>query len=442
MISPDGEKAVFVRDYNLWLSDVASGNERALTSDGTKDYPYAGTILNKDPRLQVLWSPDSTRVYTLQLDIREVASRPLTYYVPMDGSLPSRLVEYKLAYPGDDHVESQRLIVIDTTTGCCQAADYPAVPYILHGPETFDGFFTAGMGWWSPDSRFAFFIDVARGGNKASVIKWDTWDGTTQVLLQETADTYIRLCEDTASSSMFLPLPDTDELLWFSERSGWGHLYLYDMSTGKLKRQVTGEASSRDSGEWLVRSVLHYDSKQRELLIQTAARDANISPYYRDICKVNIDSGEVTAVKTGDYDHMVYSPKNGLCIGVLAYCKIDNAEDLQGVSPCGQYIVTTYSRVDTAPVSLLIDRNGQTILTLETADISGLPDSWCWPEPVKLKAADNQTAIYGAVFRPPGFSEDKKYPVIDYLGSMRAFSLAPEGSFINSNYTNYYEMAR
>lgn len=428
--SPDGKKAIFVHEYNLWLRDQASGKEQALTHNGTKDYSYANTLLGMDSSIQALWSPDSTRLLTVQLDTREVTTRPLISYVPMDGNIHPTLNELKLAYPGDKHVESYRLVAIDTSTGECQPADYPSLPYVQHG-SLCDGFFTGNLGWWSPDNRHAFFIDMSRGSKSACVVKLDTYTGRTQLLFEENSSTYIRICEDIFSPPVFLPLPDTKELIWFSERSGWAHLYLYDLDTGKLKHSIT-------KGEWLVRGVLHFDTQQRELIIQTGARDSSVNPYYRDICKVNIDSGNLTSLISGCFDHMVYFPKH-FCIGCRTALKID-ARDVHGVSPCGQYVVTTYSRVDTPPVSVLIDRNGNNILKLETADVSGLPAEWLWPEPVKLKAADDQTDIYGVVFRPPGYTPDNSYPVIDFLVGCRLLLTMPFGSFINQYIGTYYEM--
>lgn len=432
--SPDGKKVVFLREHNLWIQDLTSGEAHALTEDGTENYSYGSAFLGIDTTVQALWSPDSKQLFTVQLDTRDVAARPIINYVPQDGSLRPILIQPKLAYPGDEHVPSYRLAIIDSNTGDLQAADYPHLPYVYHGAETIDGFFTGNLGWWSPDSRHAFFIDITRGSKKVNVVRWDTHTGATQVLFEESTDTYIRICEDTASPPVFLPLSDCNELIWYSERSGWAHLYLYDLNTGELKHPIT-------EGQWLVRGILHYDAKQRELLLQTAARDPDISPYYRDICKVNIDSGVLTPLISSRFDHIVYSPKY-LCLMISrAFHKIEYGDDVYGTSPCGQYVVTTYSRVDTPPVTVLINREGNEILTVETADISGLPIDWHWPEPVKLKAADDQTDIYGVVFRPPGFSPDKRYPVVDFLSGQRIANLAPQGSFINSHFCNYHDMA-
>ena len=430
--SPDGKKIVFTRENNLWIRDKLSGEEVALTIDGTNDYSYGSTFFHIDPNVQAIWSPDSTKIFAVQLDLREVADRPQISYSPLDGSLPSQLHQFRMAYPGDEHVESYRLVVIDVSTGILRAADYPNLPHVLHGLEI-DGFFTGGLGWWSTDSVHAFFVDVARGSKAIRVVKWNTHSGEIQVLFEENSNTYLRICEDMLSSPIFRSLPESNELIWFSERSGYAHLYLYDQNSGELKNPIT-------QGQWLVRSILHFDAERRELLIQTAARDSDISPYYRDICKVNIDSGELEVLKSGCFDHMVYYPKH-TCVLIRTQLGVNSAADVCGLSPCGRYIVTTYSRVDTPPVSVLINRNGNEILELETADISGLPTGWNWPEPVKLKAADDQTDIYGVVFRPPDFSPDKSYPVVDFIVGMRLGSFKPEGSFVNQNIGTYYEMA-
>ena len=113
---------------------------------------------------------------------------------------------------------------------------------------------------------------------------------------------------------------------------------------------------------------------------------------------------------------------------------------MSGVSPTGNFVVATRSRVDTLPVSLLINQSGETVLTLETADPYGLPEGWQWPEPVTLKAADGETDIYAVVYRPPGCSlsadgsPDKHYPVLDFSSAHPAFTCVPRTSFINGPY--------
>ena len=253
------------------------------------------------------------------------------------------------------------------------------------------------------------------------------------------ADIVVRLSHGMLDLPMFVPLPDTDELIWFSSRSGWGHLYLYDLNSGELKHQITGGETSANHGQWIVRDILHFNSDRRELLLQTAGRDSNINPYYQDICKVNIDSGTITPLVSGDVEHIVNRPHDPhtFTYSFLNHDSLNRDIHSTGVSPYGEYLVTARSRVNTVPESLLIDRNGREILSLEIADVSDLPSNWQWPEPVKLKASDNKTDIYGVLFRPANFSPDKSYPIVDFISSTRNNCVLPTGSFTNTPFCGH-----
>jgi len=447
LASPNGKSEIFIKDHNIWIRNRASGEESALTQTGNADESFArSSVLNVDPNtMQALWSPDSKRILTVQLDTRGVRDLNSRMYTPRDGSLYPQSLPFKMAYPSDENVETYRLVIIDVEAGHLQSIDYSQLPFIAY-TEFFLGFFTVGLGWWSVDSQRAYFIDTSRGSKVVRLVELDTDTGSTRVVFEEKSATFVKLRHDFNDLPHFLPLPDTNELIWFSERSGWTHLYLYDLSTGQLKHQITGSASSADkepfehkessaneeqnSGQWLVRDLLHFNPVTREILVQTAARDPAISPYYRDICKINIDSCLLTPVVTGNFDHEVVN-KNSSALGVRDVCEIDNIRrvGVNGVSPDGELIVVTRARVDTIPVSFVIDKHGKEHFTVETADVSGLPEGWHWPEPVKLKAADNQTDIYGVVFRPPNFSPDDQYPILEYSSGMRSFSALPRGSF-------------
>jgi len=242
------------------------------------------------------------------------------------------------------------------------------------------------------------------------------------------SDTAIKLHSNIADTpGLFLPIPDTNELIWFSERSGWGHLYLIDLANGAIRHPIT-------SGKWLVRDILHFDSKTRELFIQTAGRDPEVNPYYRDVCSVNIDSGKLRSVIDGPYEHIVMQPG-----GVTA---INNDESRtqwpSGVSPCGKYIVVTRSRVNTLPESLLLDRSGRVLISLVTAEMPGLPTDWVWPQPERLVAADGETEIDAVVFYPPSFSESKRYPVIHYSNSLIESSTVPHAAFACGMFNGAY----
>ena len=429
LCSPDGNKTAFVRDHNLWMKDLVSGEERALTWDGAVDYHYGSDRVHTSA-VQAVWSPDSRRLFTHQLDLRHVASTPFVHHVPQDSSLRPQLTQQKISYPGDVQVESYRLVAIDINSGALQTAQYGPLTLCRAG----SGFFSEErFGWWAKDSQRAFFVDVARGAQTVRLVEFDTESGVTRILFEETSPTFVKLSHTPFERPIILPLADSDELIWFSERSGWAHLYLYDLKSGKLKNSITGgEPSTGLHKEWLVRDVLHVDIERRELLVQTAARNPNINPYYRDICRVNIDTGELIVLVSGAFDYVVYS-FDSYNVKIRNQLGLDGA-DVSGVSPCGNYIVLTRSRVDEVPVSLLLDCAGKVVLTLETADPVGLPEGWQWPEPVKLKAANGQTDLYGVVYRPPDFSSEKRYAVLDFSCAHPAYSYVAHAAFINGHF--------
>ena len=423
--SPDGNKAVFSRGHNLWLHDIASGEETPLTHDGEAHYVYGGTATaygrQEAVTLEVCWSPDSKRLLTVIKDNRDVKVGPaLVAHVPQGDDVRPTLVDpdRRVAYAGDEHIEGYRVLSIELDSGQHTHADYALCPVFT---PPYVGFFTGARGWWSADNQRAYFIDLERGDRTARLIEFDTHSGKTRTLIEETAclnqdpdqATRFTFIPRTHLHAMLTPLPESNEVIWYSERSGWAHLYLYDLETGELKNTIT-------SGEWLVRHVLQVDAERRELTIQTAGREAERNPYYCDIARVNIDTGEMTTVVSSDHEYLVCDPKSRANMG---------RNQSIGVSPSANYIVTTRSRVDQAPVSVLLDRQGDPVLTLETANTTGLPDNWQWPEPVMLKAADGETDIYAVVFRPTHFSPDISYPVIDC--SWGSF-LPPVGSFTNN----------
>ena len=438
LVSPDGEKAVFIENHNLWIRHLDSGKEYPLTTDGELQYSYGAIPERADlasrfaPPVpyasipQMLWSPDSKRLITMQTDERQVIPLPMIAYVPRDEGVRPKLWEPRYALPSDNHVAEYRMLIIDVEEECCVAACYSRVldTGVLPGP------FMQNRVWWSKDSDIAFFVDMSRYEKQARVVAFDAVSGACQVLIEETADTYIDLNLMNEEPSSFLPLPDSNELIWFSERSGWAHLYLYSLATGELKKIIT-------QGPWLVREVLGFDPERRDVYFQAAGRDKKLSPYYREICRANVDTGEIVSLASGDYDYVFHKMGNSTVHFAGIFGR--DVSNVSGLSPTGNFFVTTRTRVDEIPVSELRDREGNLVLKLAEADITNLPKEWRWPEPVKLVSADGVTEIYGVVFRPSDFDADKKYPVIDYTIGLSVITTAPRGAFgsdgINSAFT-------
>lgn len=419
LVSPDGKKTVFLQDHNLWLHDFESGSERALTTDGTQYNAYAIQPESRDlvggldgtPESPIspeaLWSPNSKFLFTVQLDERRVDTLPSILYVPQDGSLRPKVKECKYALPGDKHLAEYRFLILDVETGGEVDADYAPVEdtFIWHGV------FSGNRAWWSGDSKKAYFLDMARGQKSVRVVEMLAGSGKTRVLFEEKSDTYLEIGHNFEAPTVLIPVQDTDELIWFSQRSGFAHLYLYDLKTGELKNAIT-------SGEWSIRDAIYFNATRREVFVQIMGRVAERDFYYREIARVNVDSGETTLLASSNHDYDIYNGYGGL----------------GGLAPSGDYFVSTHSRIDTAPITDLRDRNGDVILILETADLSALPTNWQWPEPIKTVAADGKTPIYGAVFRPKDFDPKKSYPVLDYCHSNSFGAAVPKQAFSGGSF--------
>lgn len=428
LCSPDGKYQLFICDNNLHLSETSSGEERALTRDGTEDYCYAVKGLGQPGAgIQARWSNDARYVFTLVRDNRQVKTLPMVEHVPADNTVRPVLHNIKMALQGDDHIPEYRLMIIDISSGRIQPAHYPPIAMTRNCYSK--GFFDINLGWWASNNKHAYFVEVARDYKTVRVVALTATTGATRVLFEETSPTQINLMLNADGNPHFVPLPESNELIWLSERSGWAHLYLYDLATGQLKQTLT-------SGDWLVKELVSFDHKRRELFLQTMGRNQGENPYYADLVRVNLDTAALTTVIASN-DH--YYAVSDLCEDFTAFQAGLYNPDIgasRSVSHSGQFAVVTRSRADTVPVSVLLDRDGQLLAEVEVGEISTLQavvsDQWVWPEPVTVKAADGDTDIYGLIFRPSSFDEKKRYPVIDYAFTCADIPLTPRGSFSNN----------
>lgn len=427
-LSFDGKMITFARDFNLWLRDVDSLEERQLTFDGVTNYAYGvpNAAWGNENAIDApaIWSADSNRLVTVLRDKREVRTSPFINHLPSNGSLKPVAETVKVAYSGDKTVETYQFVAIDVASGRLSIANYPPLP---SGLSNNIGLFFSRLVWWANDSRLAYFIAQERGDRVVRLVEFNTDTSKTRVLFEETSDTHINIItSDQLCSPSHRFLPKTNELIWWSERSGWGHLYLYDLQSGELKHSITStDPTTNLPNEWLVRDVLHVDTPRREVIIQTAGRVARRNPYYRDICRVNIDTGVITTLFSSDKDVIVPYPED-----------YSNFSKAQGVSPSADYLVMTHSRVNAAPTTELLNRDGEKLLELEITDTTSLPSGWTWPESVQVLAADGVTPLYGVLFRPSYFDPDESYPLINYVGSGPWMSMIPVGSF-HSTRTGY-----
>ncbi|MFG1948675.1 prolyl oligopeptidase family serine peptidase [Nonomuraea sp. NPDC048826] len=385
--SPDKKIAVSRRGHDLWAHSLTDGREWALTTDGEPAYQYAsgpesmgnGTLLRKFglPHLPpaVAWSPDSTKVLTHRTDERRVRLTHLLEARPADGGAP-QLHAQRYAYTGDEHVPLSELVVFDLAAGTMVRAQ--AEPLLTPTMSPVMG----RWAWWADDGSAVYYLGQPRDRRALTLHRLDPVTGEVTTVISETGDTRVEPNQWMYEPPIVRVL--AGEVLWYSQRDGWGHLYRYDLRTGELLGQVT-------SGDWAVREILHVDEAERTVYF-TASGLIDGDPYRRAVCRAGLDGTGFAKLIGDDLDHTVTVSENT------------------------SFFLDSASTVDTPPVTTVRDWSGRLLVELERADIGKLAATgWTAPERFCVKAADGVTDVYGVLYRPRGFDPAKRYPVVDNI---------------------------
>src|SRR2546430_2945233 len=292
-LSPDGKRAAFIRNYNLWVRDVASGRETQLTTDGQKDFGYAtdNAGWTKSDRPVLVWSPDSRKIATFQQDERAVGEM---YLVTAKVGHPD-LQAWKYPLPGDSAIAMIQRVVIDVDAPRVIRLQLPPDP---HRSTLCDHVVCRGNeGWtdvqWYPDGSHLAFVSTSRDHKHEVLRVADATTGSVRDVLKEDVATQF---ESGNGMVNWRALPASNEVIWFSERDDWGQLYLYDLSTGQLKMKIT-------SGEGNVAQLRRVDEKTRTLYFVGNARERGRDPYFRDFYKIQMDGSGLTLLTPEDADH-------------------------------------------------------------------------------------------------------------------------------------------
>jgi dipeptidyl aminopeptidase/acylaminoacyl peptidase len=373
-MSPDGQRAAYIKDYNLWVRDVATGQEKQLTTAGVKDFGYATDNAGwaSSDRAILLWSPDSKKIATQQQDERKVGEMHLVT-TPVNGGHPE-LKSWKYPLPGDSVVQMLHRVIIDVDAG--------KVIRLQLGPEyhraTLGDNITMNDYNWSPDGSKLALVSTGRDHKDAIFRVADATTGAVRTVFEEKVPTHF---ESRTGWRVIWP---TNEVIWYSQRDDWGQLYLYDLNTGAMKRKIT-------TGEGPVTQISRIDEKGRTIFYGANGRERGQDPYLTHYYRIGLDGGTQISLTPEDGTH-----------------------DIQ-LSPSGKYLVDTYSKADVPPQVALRDAaDGKVILPLEKMDISKLvATGWKPPILIKAKAADGKTDLYGQMFVPTNLDRNKKYPIIN-----------------------------
>jgi dipeptidyl aminopeptidase/acylaminoacyl peptidase len=433
-VSPDKKTVVFARNHNLFMMDAANYEkaqksatdtsiaEVQLTKDGEEHYSYARTTsaaqrelerqqeqqqdedeqqegereeADKNarvPAVNLVWSRDSSRFALTRRDLRKV--KDLWVINALAQPRPT-LETYRYAMPGEENVPQSEMHVftVATKSGIRVKADrfkdqslgIPAKPQrALAGGGRGGGRGGAPATpprpaeWLGESATTMYITRQSRDLHKFDICIADTTTGEVKPIVEERLNTYIE------TKPLRLVNNGADLIFW-SERDGWGHLYLYDAQTGALKTRLT-------EGEFVVTAIDGVDDKLRQVYFTAAGREKGEDPYYTHLYRIGYDGTGLKLLNPGDASHGT------------------------SLSESNRWFVDNVSRIDTVPEATLYDVTAGTTTRLETIDVSALLESgFRYPEPFSVKADDGVTDLYGVMYKPFDFDPKKTYPIIAYV---------------------------
>ena len=399
-ISPDGQSVVYAKDLNLYRMSIADYEkarkdekdstivEIQLTTDGVDGFGYGipYSMLNTDTlcngkRRGVwgVWSPDSRYFTTIVSDDRAV--KP--YWVINATAKPRPTLEtYRYQMPGEKEAPIDHMYLFDMSNNTRKEIKVAAykdqslgLSYRPSLQKDRDKVRRSAV-WQGDNSRF-FLTRSSRDLHRVDICSYTIGQDSIVPIIKERMNTY----QETRPLQV---LQGGKQLVHWSERDGWAHLYLYD-DKGNLKNRIT-------EGPWHVDQILKVDEKSGVVYFMANGKNKGEHPYYEQVYRANINGGGVKQLTKGEYFYTA---------------KIDDD---------ARYIVTNRSRVDAIPYAEVIDNNGNSVMKLEESDFSQLlAAGYQFPEPFKVKAADGVTDLWGVMYKPFNFDSTKVYPIIDYV---------------------------
>jgi len=399
-IAPDSSKVVYVKNFNLYWMDKANFLkavkdlkdttlvETAITKDGVANYEYGWGDRGDDnvevekkkndrKRAPVLWSADSRQFILTRTDQRKVKD----LWVIHNTRDPRPTLEtYKYAMPGEKEqpitdlihysFETQKLSNLPIATFKDQTVSlWSTTP----PANTRDDEFRPTT--WLGNATEFYLALTSRDLKRVDVLRWNLKTNQKEVVIEERSNTYIDFEK---------PELVGNDLIWWSERDGWGHFYLYGKD-GTLKRQLT-------SGPYHTAGAARVDASLRKLYFTANGKEKGEDPYYEHLYSVSLDGGAVALLNKGDFNHEI------------------------NINDAASYFVSNFSRVNTVPASALYDRNGAKIMDLETSDLSQLlAAGYQFPEPFTFKADDGITDLFGVMYKPFDFDSTRTYPLVQYV---------------------------
>ncbi len=369
--SPDGKLIAYVRDRNIYVYDILRRAERPLTRDGSEtifngemSFMYKEDVFDREAT-ELWWSPDSKALAFLRIDAAGITEFQYEDFKPFNPRVIKR--RYPLA---GEKIETARVGIAELNSGETTWVEVTGRPdeYVVHVD-------------WVPGSRKLTVQILNRDQNVLDIYLADRETGRASHVLKETDPAWVN-----ASDDLYF-LKDGKRFIWGSERDGFKHLYLYDLS-GKLLNPVTrGNWAVRapfQTTYWFGRSVVSIDEKNRSLYFTGIEK----SPLERHLYKIRFDGTAMERLSREDGFHSVT------------------------FSPDGRFYFDAFSTASTPPSLYLCRTEGSVreLLAGPKSDVLSLFDIQT-PE-IFTVAADDGFALQAQLLKPRDFDPKKKYPVV------------------------------
>ena len=407
-----GGRALFARGHDLWLREP-DGRERALTDDGAAHAAW-GAWPDADlravdrsrgrvdrPPFGCFWSPDGRQVLALRLDERGLEPYPYLESVPADGSPRPEVHWVRQQLAGESEAGHRwQLIEVDGEVRVDVRLPDAATDLRIRAEST-------GCVFWRPGGRRVVVLASSSNDDHVALLEIDRSSGATRVVHEERSATWFDVNTFQYSAPNLRLLPGGDELLWYSQSDGWGHLYVVDLDRGGIVRRLT-------AGAWAVQDVIGV--ADGAVFFTACGREPGRHPYYRHLYRVDLDAeapGQGSVLLTPeDADHPM-SP--GAMPIIAALLRLGAAPS--ALSSTGRYVVDTHSTVARPPVTVVRDaRDGRLVAEVLQADVSALQATgWKAPEIFTAKGADGDTDLFGVVIVPRDFDAARRYPIVERI---------------------------
>ena len=365
--------------------------ENQWTKDGVENYGYGGygrgldneeIEKRKDDRFPVrgYWSSDSKKFIYQKTDSRHIKD---LWVINSVAKKRPTLETYKYHMPGEKEYYKREVLIFDIPSKEInkvkldpEEQQYISIFSKRRKPSSFRDDFRPTL--LLSEKGKIYFHTISRDRQSLKICVADINTGDVQVLIEDKTNTYFY-----ETKPVYLIKNETQMIHW-SERDGWGHYYRYDIN-GNLINRITKGSFHSDN-------INYIDEKTNTMYFTAHGVDNSIDPYYEHTYKVSLTSGSPRVLNPGNFNTSTRPSDNH------------------------KYFVNNYSRVNTTPKSELRSSDGSLVMNLETADLSSLFEAgYQFPEPFKAKADDGITDIYGVIYKPFDFDENKKYPLLEYV---------------------------